>query len=257
MGLNYVPLQVFNNCLRSFCRRPFSPGAQRWQNLQSMPLWQRSVRAKAQGLQVPRAWKAEPTVGKHGVPSLGAARASSSFKGRTTALKNGCAARAPSSFKGRACPIVASPPPAPSATASVAAPAAAAPAAGAPAAAGAEEQSKVTLLHQEGAPVKSPVLAMLEDMRGSACNPVGRKVSLSPSGELELITCKSSVSAVLRLLQLASRCVCKSSGRLAAMIAAARRAPSAAKVCVATPGGVVRGAEAPRSGCTLPAPLRG
>mmetsp|Transcript_34666 Transcript_34666/g.89562 ORF Transcript_34666/g.89562 Transcript_34666/m.89562 type:complete len:240 (+) Transcript_34666:336-1055(+) len=239
MGLNYVSLQIFNNCLRSFCRRPFSPGAQRWQNLQSMPLWQRSVRAKAQGLQVPRTWKAEPTVGKHGVPSLGAARASSSFRGRT-------------------CPIVASPPPVPSATASVAPPASvAAPAAAAPAAAGAEEKGRVTLLHHAGAPVKSPVLAMLEDMRGSSSNPVGRKVSLGPLEELELITCKSSVSAVLRLLQLASGFVCKSPGRLAAIIAAARRAPSAAKVCMATPGGVVRGAEAPRSGCTLPAPLRG
>lgn len=63
--------RALRSALISFLRRFFSPGRQRWQKGQSTPLAQPSVCTKAQGLQRPLRWPAEPTEGISGEPSLG------------------------------------------------------------------------------------------------------------------------------------------------------------------------------------------
>lgn len=60
---------IFEAICLAFWRRFFSPAEHRWQKLQSTPLPQPLVWKKAQGLQLPNLWPAEPTVGIALVPS--------------------------------------------------------------------------------------------------------------------------------------------------------------------------------------------
>jgi hypothetical protein len=57
----------------SFCRRFFSPGPQRWQKEQAGPFSQPLVWRKAQGLQRPARWPADPMLGSSAEPGAGPA----------------------------------------------------------------------------------------------------------------------------------------------------------------------------------------
>mmetsp|Transcript_134001 Transcript_134001/g.267406 ORF Transcript_134001/g.267406 Transcript_134001/m.267406 type:complete len:205 (-) Transcript_134001:84-698(-) len=64
-----MPLIAFFNARISFCLRFNSPGSQRWQNSHFTPFKQpRLLKACAHGLQMPKWWHADPTVGRFAEP---------------------------------------------------------------------------------------------------------------------------------------------------------------------------------------------
>mmetsp|Transcript_78715 Transcript_78715/g.138881 ORF Transcript_78715/g.138881 Transcript_78715/m.138881 type:complete len:254 (+) Transcript_78715:163-924(+) len=81
IGATGTSFIIFRTCALSFARRFFSPGSQRWQNSQFTPFPQPLVCLKAHGLQVPKRWLREPTVGTSSVPTSSSGKTCANLSG--------------------------------------------------------------------------------------------------------------------------------------------------------------------------------